>query len=387
MNTARSVRLGVLNRKAPSMPILRIVSSCTLFAVLVAPSHAQSFNIDVGIPPGPSAGYGAGAGQLGTYNVFRIPPTPNGPLFDINGVPTTVTMTASGGAGFTSLANLPSPTVDDISFMSDVLDIGGNTVVWTISNLADGDYDIYVHAMAPDSAAYFTNVSVAGSPDPLQSIGGAWPAGFVLGVTHAKHHVTVVGGAPVLVTTVTAPPGTPANQGSVNGIQIVAAAPPNGTAICSNDSLGSDHNTVCPCGNVGGPGNGCGHSFDPNGANLSVTGVISADTIVLHSQFEPESSFTLMMQHANPGDTIFHDGVLCAGNPLIRLRGRAAVAGEAFFPNSNFAQDQTTTLSLRGGTFPGSGATMRYAAWFRNASSTFCPPATANVTNGWAITW
>ena len=84
---------------------------------------------------------------------------------------------------------------------------------------------------------------------------------------------------------------------------------------------------------------------------------------------------------------MFHDGTLCAANPLIRLRGRAAVAGEAFFPNSNFAQDSTTTLSIRGGVGVGSGATRYYAAWYRNASSTFCPPATANVTNGWVIVW
>jgi subtilisin-like proprotein convertase family protein len=160
-----------------------------------------------------------------------------------------------------------------------------------------------------------------------------------------------------------------------------------GSAFCSNGTLGLDHTTGCPCGNTGAPGNGCGHSFDANGANMEASGSISADTVVLHSQFEPVSSFTLMMQHANAGDSIFHDGVLCASNPLIRLRGRSAVAGEAFFPNSNFANDSTTTLSIRGGTFPGSGATMRYAAWYRNASSTFCPPATANVTNGWQITW
>jgi hypothetical protein len=158
-------------------------------------------------------------------------------------------------------------------------------------------------------------------------------------------------------------------------------------AFCTNGSLGSDHTTPCPCGNVGAPGNGCGHSFDSNGANMSATGSAANDDVVLHSQFEPVSSFTLMMQHANTGDSIFHDGVLCAANPLIRLRGRSAVAGEAFFPNSNFAQDSTTTLSIRGGTFPGSGATMRYAAWYRNASSTFCPPATANVTNGWMVVW
>jgi len=161
----------------------------------------------------------------------------------------------------------------------------------------------------------------------------------------------------------------------------------SGDSFCASDGTFIDHTTPCPCGNTGAPGNGCGHSFDANGANLSATGNIPNDDIVLHSQFEPVSSFTLFMQHANAGDTIFHDGVLCAGNPLIRLRGRAAVAGEAFFPNSNFANDSTTTLSIRGGTFPGSGDVRRYAAWYRNASSTFCPPATANVSNGWVITW
>ena len=158
-------------------------------------------------------------------------------------------------------------------------------------------------------------------------------------------------------------------------------------AFCAGDGSLTDHTTPCPCGNNGAVGNGCGHSFDANGANLSATGTPSLDDVVLHSQFEPVSSFTLMMQHASAGDTIFHDGVLCAGNPLIRLRGRAAVAGEAFFPNSNFAQDSTTTLSIRGGVTIGSGARRYYAAWYRNASSTFCPPATANVTNGWMIDW
>ena len=179
-----------------------------------------------------------------------------------------------------------------------------------------------------------------------------------------------------------APTGFHANP---HGLVEIEANP--GSAFCAGDGSLADHTTPCPCGNNGAPGNGCGHSFDANGAHLAADGNIPNDDIVLHSSFEPVSSFTLFMQHANAGDTVFHDGVLCAGNPLIRLRGRAAVAGEAFFPNSNFANDSTTTLSARGGTFPGSGATMRYAAWYRNASSTFCPPATANVTNGWVITW
>jgi hypothetical protein len=164
-------------------------------------------------------------------------------------------------------------------------------------------------------------------------------------------------------------------------------APPAQTAFCFGDGSLTDHTTPCPCGNNGAPGNGCGHSFDANGANLGASGVPANDDVVLHSQFEPVSSFTLFMQHENTADTTFHDGVLCAGNPLIRLRGRAAAGGEAFFPNSNFAQDSTTTLSQRGGVFPGQGVRRYYAAWYRNASTTFCPPATANVTNGWQIDW
>jgi hypothetical protein len=96
---------------------------------------------------------------------------------------------------------------------------------------------------------------------------------------------------------------------------------------------GADPTTPCPCGNNGLPGNGCGHSFDPNGANLTATGTAPADDVLLTSSFEPATSFTLFMQHDAAGDVVFHDGVLCAGGTLIRLRGRGAVGGQAFFPN------------------------------------------------------
>ena len=49
--------------------------------------------------------------------------------------------------------------------------------------------------------------------------------------------------------------------------------------------------------------------------------------------------------------------------------------------------DSSITLSQRGSVTIGSGAVRRYGAWYRNASTTFCPPATANVSNGWIITW
>jgi len=157
--------------------------------------------------------------------------------------------------------------------------------------------------------------------------------------------------------------------------------------FCTNASLTVDHTTLCPCANPGAPGNGCAHSFDVNGANMNATGTAAADDVILDATNMPASAFCLMMQHDALGDTVFHDGVLCAGGTLTRLRGRNAVGGQAIFPNSAFPNDATLTLSQRGGVTVGSGARRYYAAFFRNASTTFCPPATANVTNGWVIDW
>jgi len=167
-----------------------------------------------------------------------------------------------------------------------------------------------------------------------------------------------------------------------------------GQSICAGDGSLTDHTTPCPCANNGAAGNGCAHSFSAAGANLDGSGIVALDTtpnqpnqVILTSTNSPVSSFTLFMQHSAAGDTAFHDGVLCAGGTLTRLRGRNAVAGAATFPNNAFANDSTLTLSSRGGVVVGSGVTRYYAAFYRNASTTFCPPATANVTNGYKIVW
>jgi len=120
---------------------------------------------------------------------------------------------------------------------------------------------------------------------------------------------------------------------------------------------------------------------------LAATGTTSPDTVVLSAHQMPATAFALYMQHDAAGDQTFHDGVLCASGNLVRLRGRAAVGGMSQFPDVNFANDSTLELSTRGGVTPGSGAVRYYATWYRNASTTFCPPATANVTNGLKLTW
>jgi hypothetical protein len=160
-----------------------------------------------------------------------------------------------------------------------------------------------------------------------------------------------------------------------------------GVPFCFGDGTFTDHTTPCPCGNNGAAGHGCANSFDASGAQLSATGDSAADTVVLRSEHMPATALTMFLQHTTPADFTFHDGVVCAGGSLIRLRGRPAVAGQATFPNSSFAQDSTTTLSQRGGVAPGQGVQRYYSTWYRNAASTFCPPGTANITNGWRVEW
>ncbi len=157
--------------------------------------------------------------------------------------------------------------------------------------------------------------------------------------------------------------------------------------FCSGDAAPTHHATLCPCANFGAIGHGCASSAVASGAQLVASGTPAADDVVLDASDLPASTTTLFLQHDALDDRVFHDGVLCAGGTVLRLRPRAAVAGAARFPDANFPQDASTTLSQRGGVVVGSGAVRYYSVYYRSASSSFCPPATANVTNGWRIAW
>jgi hypothetical protein len=163
--------------------------------------------------------------------------------------------------------------------------------------------------------------------------------------------------------------------------------PGPGELFCGGDGIDPVVTTACPCANFGAPGHGCAHSFSAAGALLVASGTTNPDTVVLAVSNTPSSSFGLYMQHDAADDRTFHDGVLCANGTLIRLRGRPSAGGASQFPDPAFAQDATLTLSQRGLVTPGSGARRYYATWYRNASTTYCPPATANVTNGWILDW
>ncbi len=188
---------------------------------VATPGFGQSFNVDVGptTPFGvPSDGYAAGAGQPGTWNAVNHG-AGNEPLSDLTGGPTGVTLSSSGGdANFS--ANNAGTTGDDQALMDDLQDVGdaGSLATWTFSGLAKGSYTVYTYAWAPDNAAYVSEVSVAGSPDPSQFIGGGWPGGHSQGTTYALHTVDVVDG------TIAISVATNSGFGSVNGFQLVGGA-------------------------------------------------------------------------------------------------------------------------------------------------------------------
>lgn len=197
------------------------VVACAAVLSVTAPAAAQPFNVDIGDPGSPAgvptSAYRAAAAQPGTWNA--VPAGSVGfPLVDLAGGTTLVTLTnVGGGADFAF--NNAGTTGDDQALMDDLQDVGGvgGTTMWTFNGLANGAYDVYTYAWAPDDPTFVAEVIVAGSPDPPQLVGGVWPGGHVLGVTYAVHQVTV--GAGTIIVTV----NTNSGFGSVNGIQLVTA--------------------------------------------------------------------------------------------------------------------------------------------------------------------
>ena len=355
--------------------------------ILTTAAHAQDFNLDVGFATGnppPTAAYGGAAARPGVWSIAPIVAGAPVALTDITGAATGVTSTMSGGSQFESITNLSGATTDEIRLMSDVMDPDTGPQTWTFSNLANGTYDLYTYAMAPDNATFRTNVSVAGSSDPAQDVGGAWPNAYVQGVTHARHRVTVTGGSPVVITVwKAASPPAAQNYASVNGFQIVRVPPSNGSAFCAGDGIDVTHSTQCPCANNGAAGNGCANSVNPAGANLAITGAVLSDDVVLHASGMPLTVNCIYLQGDGLDDAVFGDGVRCTGGTLVRLRTKLNAGGASSFPDST----DTLTLSQRGGVVVGGGATRYYQTYYRNSATGFCPPETFNVTNGWVITW
>jgi hypothetical protein len=152
-------------------------------------------------------------------------------------------------------------------------------------------------------------------------------------------------------------------------------------AVCFGDGTGAP----CPCGNNGGPGQGCAHSLG-GGGTLAVSGAasIAADTLLLSGSGMPDSSClyfqgtTLVAGPGGPGAP-FGDGLRCAGGFSTRLGTKQNVGGASQFPEAGDA-----SVSVQGACSAGDSRV--YQVWYRNSAS-FCTPDTFNTTGAWQLTW
>ncbi len=352
---------------------LRLAAAALLVG---ASASAQGFNIDFNSPfctfcATPSSSY-AGAGTPGVWNPIDASQIGPHALVDKSGAATGVVLTQSLALINTLEFDNVNFTGDDAALMEDIVYGGGgagasNTL--TIVGLAAGNYDVITYAQAPDDKLNFlTDVSVVGSPDGVQTVGGlTWPGTHVLGGSHARHSVSVApGGALVVTITVNT------SFDSLNGLQIEPSAP-TGTAYCFGDGSGS----LCPCAGFGAAGEGC-LTTSGTGATLAGAGVanVGADSFVLSVSGGPANKPGIFFQgnnqlgggNGNPAG----DGLLCTSGGTIRY--------------SVNPLDATGAASQGGfGVNAAPGVTRNYQYWFRDTGNP-CG-GSFNFTNGWSQPW
>lgn len=198
--------------------VLLTLSCCALAALASPAGFAQSLNIDVGVAtPAPALSFGAAAASPGVWSVFANAPTP---LVDLAGNPTGITMSGTAG-GFLAAYNDPGTFGDDEALIDDGIVVPVQET-YTISGLAPGTYDVYTYVWTFNALP--TDISINGAP--FQTVGGAWPNGFVQGVTHAKHSITLAPSQPLTIGIYS----VNGALGSFTGAQLVQTPEPAGAA-------------------------------------------------------------------------------------------------------------------------------------------------------------
>jgi hypothetical protein len=216
-------------------------------AVLSLGARGQSFNVDLDFggassPPsgGPASTYGAAAGQPGFWNLVGSNVLG---LTNTLGAPTGAALLIPGG-GMGSTWQVAGVTGD---FEKLIGDYWSGQSAYTFTGLIPGKYRVYTYAYVSGNPVLLTTVSVSGSPDPQQSVGGASitaPNTFTLGITHAIHDVVVspTGTIFIQVMGVT-------SSAHVNGFQLVAC--PTGFAATLTQASIASLQISFTCGKPG----------------------------------------------------------------------------------------------------------------------------------------
>jgi len=243
------------------------------------------------------------------------------------------------------------------------------------------------------SGVYFIGASSEGSfPAPMDennaSLGRAWVCGDNAGTISYNN----LNGEPL----------PPAEMGSI-GFPAVFLLEGDCkdiaiTAMCFGDGTSSP----CPCLGVGGstngaPGNGCGNSANPAGANLSAQGnpIDSDDTLLLTATGMRPGTLCLFIQGDQEVNKVtYGDGLRCFAGNMLRLYkitphpgAGSAPTGNTIPPNISIS-DRSAQLG-----FPIVNGDYIYQVWYRDPTRPFaCDEfqpvgATFNVTNGLRVTW
>ncbi|MFN0244243.1 MAG: hypothetical protein ACKVWV_15245 [Planctomycetota bacterium] len=174
-------------------------------------------------------------------------------------------------------------------------------------------------------------------------------------------------------------------------VLVPSAAPFLGGTFCFGDGSLA---TACPCAlpnTVPSPSGaadaGCANSFEQSGARLRGFGSTSPDHVVLQATELPPTAFTQFFVGSGVDAAGFAvgDGVRCVAGTLVRFGSQNSLLGTATYPVAGRAP--AVPLSIVGATPPGSGATARYQALYRNPVAGFCSSGTINLTNATAIVW
>ena len=135
----------------------------------------------------------------------------------------------------------------------------------------------------------------------------------------------------------------------------------------------------CPCGNDApfGAGSGCVNS-QGHGAVISLSGStnLAADDAVLHLDQARPGSPSLLLQGSDRVVFPFMDGILCMGNPTLRLEALILDGSGAGFTANSIA----TTGGVRAGTVK------HYQFWYRDPQISPCGTG-SNFSNAISLYW
>jgi hypothetical protein len=369
------------------------LSSALTVAALAGVANAQNFNIDVSDLTGsPANTYGAATGQVGHWNVLIGGPPYAASLNNLANAPTSVTtnvVAVGNGTGDFSFNNAGTGGNDEF-LMDDCQDVGnGGTVppsetTWTFAGLNPVNYDITVYSWAPDNAAFISTVGECGSGTTFM-VGGAWPGGFAIGITHVQFSACATGGTIEICVNSGGVNGT---FSSVNGYQFTETGGTcggSGTPQCFGSAS-------CPCGNNSTNNGGCDNSLAGTGGAIlasSGTASLAADTLVLTATNTTNQPGVFFQgdNGLNP-PPVFGDGLRCCGQNVVRCGTYLPAANTTNTDTGNQIGGNSPPISDIGPNAANlvPGSTRCYQWWYRDPSGGPCG-AGFNLSNALSVIW